>query len=111
MSSPVIEDDRRWDLSEIYPDAEAWTEDRTRLRKLVERLQGFRGTLDGGASTVRDALDLAFKIERIAETLHTYASLLSDEDVRLAGPQRMKQEIEAYFSDRSGRSGTRIYSE
>jgi oligoendopeptidase F len=93
------DDPRRWDLTDIYPSVEDWERDRSALLDRARRLEAWRGRLAEGAEVLASVLDEQSEIHRLAQRLHTYASLASDEDLREPGPRAMEQRIEANLSE------------
>jgi oligoendopeptidase F len=93
------DDPRRWDLTDIYPSEEEWERDRAALLDRARRLDAWRGRLAEGAEVLASVLDEQSEIHRLAQRLHTYASLASDEDLREPGPRAMEQRIEANLSE------------
>lgn len=69
-----------WDLSDLYPSLEAWQKEFDEPTPL-ESLQQLQGTLQEGASAVKEALTLYFALLRQAEKLYTWAHLKHDEDL------------------------------
>ena len=93
------DEDHRWDLSDIYESEEAWERDRAALLDRARRLESYHGRLIESAETLAAVLDEQAEIHRLAQRLHTYASLASDEDLREPGPRAMEQRIEANLSE------------
>ena len=65
-----------WDLTEVYPDTDAWQKDYDRVMELLDRYEEFRGTLDS-AENIYDYLDFAYMSEltELQNRLYMYASL------------------------------------
>jgi len=80
-----------WDLSDLYANEAAWTRDFTRTKDDAERLDVYRGTLNGGATVMLEALDTISRTSKEAGRLSTYASLRADEDLSNAKNQERKQ--------------------
>jgi oligoendopeptidase F len=95
---------RTWRLADIYPHTEAWEEERERLVARMAELDALQGRLAEGSHTVLAALELLFDLHRLAGRLHTYASLMADQDLRAPGPQAMKENIVALYSDLAARA-------
>lgn len=84
----------RWDLGDLYPSVGAW---RQHLEGTAARIAGisrFRGRLGSGADDLLEALDSLFEIRKALARLSSYARLLSDEDLRIAAHQGLRQETE-----------------
>lgn len=83
-----------WDLGSIYPDFEAFRADREGFEAGLAEIERWRGRLDEGAAILRQALDAVFERRRALSRLHAWSHMRSDEDTRIAGHQRLRQEIE-----------------
>ncbi|RMG45059.1 MAG: oligoendopeptidase F family protein [Acidobacteria bacterium] len=90
---------RRWDLAPLYPDADSWDADLRRLAARLPALEAYRGRLAESPATLAEALEAIFELLRLAERLHTWASLKADEDLRRAGPRGLLQTIEAFRAE------------
>lgn len=103
---PMVAEDAstRWDLTDLYEDAEAWKQARKQLDTDLERLQSFKGKLSDGPETLAEALDVYFEVRKNAMRAYSYASMLSDLDTRKSGPQGMLQEMQAQLAQMSSKS-------
>lgn len=101
-----VEDEGRvFDLAPIYPSEKSWAEACAALEADLPRLETHRGRLrEEGAGCLLDTLETLSDLEQRIHRLHTYASLLSDIDLRESSPQGMRQRVEALFADFSARS-------
>jgi len=82
-----------WDLTDLYPNDEAWEKAKTALEARIPEINAYRGRLGESASVMAEAFGLIADITREYARLRTYASLNSDTDTRESGPLAMKQEI------------------
>ena len=73
-----------WDLRDLYPSAEAWSASYKRTRAAVDALGRYQGTLGASPEAMLAALSAISDLRRELGRLSTYASLRSDEDVRVA---------------------------
>ena len=80
-----------WDLSELYPSAEAWTAEHDRLKGVTDTLVKYKGTLGKSAKAMLTALDAISAVQRGDARLSAYAGLKADEDVRIAQNQERQQ--------------------
>jgi oligoendopeptidase F len=87
-----------WDLSDIYPDRQAWQVARAVITDDIPRLGAYQGTLGASADRLADALELMSRLDKDLSRLYVYASMLSDEDTRLAEPRGMQQEMQQIFA-------------
>jgi oligoendopeptidase F len=80
-----------WDLSDLYPSADAWEAERTRLKTAVEGFDTYKGTLGHSAKDMLAALAAFSDAQRAGARLAAYAGLKADEDVRIAQNQERQQ--------------------
>ena len=80
-----------WDLSDLYPSAEAWTAERDRVKGVTAGLDQYKGTLGKGAKELLTALTAFSDAQRAIARLAAYANLKADEDVRIAANQERQQ--------------------
>jgi oligoendopeptidase F len=78
-----------WDLTEIYPNDAAWDHARQQLLVQILGLAKFKGRLGESAEVLAQAMLLQSDLARALDRLSTYASLKSDEDVRVSKYQEM----------------------
>lgn len=84
-----------WDLSELYPSADAWSASYQHTRAAVDALGRYRHTLGSSAESMQAALSAISDLRREVARLTTYASLRADEDVRVAQHQERRQQAAA----------------
>jgi oligoendopeptidase F len=87
-----------WDLTDLYATEQAWEESLMLTRKRAEELERYRGTLDKSAVAMLTALGAISDAKREAYRLSAYASLKSDEDLRVARNQERKQQGESLLT-------------
>jgi oligoendopeptidase F len=80
-----------WDLADLYSSTEAWTAERNRMAAQAESLDRFAGTLGRGAAEMLKALEAISQTQKQAQRLFTYATLKSDENVKIAVNSERKQ--------------------
>ena len=93
-----IADTYKWNLADVYPDAAEW---RTRKEAIAAELPGlraFEGRLGASAGALADALELMTRLDKELSRLYVYASMVADEDSRLAEPQGMQQEMQNLYA-------------
>jgi oligoendopeptidase F len=93
-----------WNLADIYPDAAAWREARTRVVAEVPRVRAYAGRLGSSAATLADALDEMMRLDKEIARLYVWASMLADEDTRRSEPQGMQQEMQQLHADFSAQA-------
>jgi oligoendopeptidase F len=88
-----IADRYKWDLSQIYPNDQAWRAAKDKLVSQIPSIRPFQGTLGSSAQKLADALDLANQLSKELSRLYVYASMMSDQDTRVSMYQGMQQEM------------------
>jgi oligoendopeptidase F len=83
-----------WNLADIYPSEAAWRAEKERIAREFPRIGTFRGRLGTSAGALADALDLTFGLTKELMRLYVYASMLADQDTRVAEHQGMQQEMQ-----------------
>jgi oligoendopeptidase F len=84
-----------WDLGDLYPSLEAWSDAYTKTRAAVGQLERLKGSLGSDAGVMHKALREISDVRRQAVRLLVYASLQGDEDLRVAGAQERRQQAQA----------------
>jgi len=87
-----------WDLTEIYPNLEAWEQARDEVLARFEDIEARRGTLGNSAKDLYETLALISDTTRKAARVSTYASLNADEDLRVTETQERRQLGQIMFS-------------
>jgi oligoendopeptidase F len=95
---------RTWSLADLYPSDDAWRAAKAALVAALPEAEHGRGTLADSPQALRAALDALMALHRELLRLHSYASMRSDEDLRLSAPLAMKQEIALVANDLAARS-------
>ncbi|MGY8770235.1 MAG: oligoendopeptidase F [Pirellulales bacterium] len=72
--------DDTWDLASLYPSAEAWEKDFTKLGKKEKGYEKFKGTLGTDAKSLAACLKFDLAVDKLGEPLGTYAFLKTTED-------------------------------
>ena len=85
----------KWDLSDMYADADAWEADRDQFIAALPDLEQFRGRLGADGPTLLAAIESIQAVETIIANLYVYAGLRSYEDTRIS-------ENAARFSEAQG---------
>src|SRR4051794_16758057 len=62
-----------WGLTELYPDAAAWTAEREAVLKLLPVLASYKGRLGTDAATLRTALKAMSDTQKRVARLNVYA--------------------------------------
>ena len=101
-TTPALED--TWRLEDIYETPQAFRAEKDRLGGLLPGLATHAGRLGGSARDMADALETITDAGKALARLHTYASMLSDQDLRVPANQAMRQEVELAFTEMSRRT-------
>jgi len=89
-----VPDKYKWNLAEIYPDAAAWRAAKEKLAAELPTLRTYQGTLASSPAVLADALETMSRLDKELSRLYVYASMLADQDTRVAEPQGMQQEMQ-----------------
>ena len=80
-----------WDLTEIYPSLEAWDEARQEVLQDFDKIEERRGTLGDSADSLYTAMQLVSDAYKKSARVFVYASMQSDEDLRVTETQERSQ--------------------
>ena len=84
-----------WDLTDLYATPKAWDDAYVRTRAEAEKLNVYKGTLGKSAGQLQKALVAISDLNREATRLAVYASLASDQDLRVSGNLERNQQAQA----------------
>ena len=98
MSAPSNDPTATWDLHDLYPTVAAWDAERVALEREIGGVAKYKGTLGRDATSMLSAFDAISLIDKRLARLAVYASLKSDEDVRVAGDQARNQAGSTLYS-------------
>jgi len=102
-SRDAIPADLRWELSDLYPDDDAWRADKAALAGELGRLDPYRGALGDSAAQLLGALETASAQRRRLDRLASYAHMRADEDTRRGATQAMRLEIHQLATELAAR--------
>jgi oligoendopeptidase F len=94
----------QWNLEDLYPTPQAWTEAKDKLVARFDEIEQYKGKLAESASELLAALKLNSEISKELGRLSTYASLRSDEDIRISKNLAMQQQIQQLSTDYSSKA-------
>jgi oligoendopeptidase F len=95
----TVPDQFKWNLADIYPTDAAWRAAKERAAADLAQLKQYQGKLGSSASTLADALERAYAINKELSRAYVYASMLADQDTRDSGHQGMQQEMVQVYSE------------
>ena len=75
-----IPEEETWDLSQMFPNADAWTAAAETAPAEIEKVAAYRGRFAEGPATIREALDAYYGLQEMLGKLVVYAALRKDED-------------------------------
>src|SRR6187399_1895024 len=93
-----IADTYKWNLADVYPDAAEWRTRKEAIAAELPKLRAFEGRLGSSPGTLAEALELMTRLDKDLSRLYVYASMVADEDARLAEPQGMQQEMQNLYA-------------
>lgn len=89
----------KWNLSDIYPDWQAWEKDMQRCRALMDEFVALQGTLSEGGEALLAAYKLNDQIGMLAYKLFRYPQLSYDTDQRDNALLARMQQVQNLFAE------------
>jgi oligoendopeptidase F len=89
-----IPDKYKWNLTDLYESEPAWRAAKDKFAAEMPQVRSFKGTLGTGPARLADTLELVTRLTKDLSRLSTYASLIADQDTRVAAAQGMQQEMQ-----------------
>src|SRR5210317_2015713 len=93
-----IPEDYKWNLADMYATQEDWEKAKEDLPAKFDKVAGFKGTLGKSASNLFNALEYLEGVVKELFMFGSYASMLSDSDIRESGPLGMDQEANQLYT-------------
>ncbi len=87
-----------WNLTDLYPNVEAWSEAREQVMARFEEIDARRGSLGESADSLYQTYRLVSDTYRQAGRVYVYASLNADEDLRNSETQERRQLADILFA-------------
>lgn len=94
-----VQEKYTWNLTDLYPSADAWHTARADVEKRIPELAKYQGRLGESAATLFEAFEAVMAVQRDLERLAVYASMLSDQDKRVSKALEMNQQSQQLFVD------------
>ena len=96
-AAPVasISDHTMWDLTDLYATSAAWDASYAKTKAAADKLGAYKGTLGKSAASLAKALVAISDLNREATRLYTYASLASDQDLRVGANLERNQQAQS----------------
>jgi oligoendopeptidase F len=101
LNRAEIEDQYKWDLSDLYTSNDEWNTAKESLVLELSKIEEFKGTITQSAENLLAILEFNSAIYNEAIKLYIYASMNSDLDTRNMEYSGMRQELEQIFSEYS----------
>ena len=90
----AIPEQYKWNLTDLYPNDEAWRAAKEKLVADISKAKQFKGTLSQSPQQMLAALDTLNNLNKDFSRVYLYTSLSSDQDTRVSKYQAMKQEMQ-----------------
>src|SRR3989442_6143234 len=94
-----VADKYKWNLADIYPSVDAWRAAKEKVAAQIPTLRSFQGRLGTSEQPLADALEYSSRLDKDLSRLYVYASMLADQDTRVAAHEGMQQEMVQLAAD------------
>src|SRR5260221_281737 len=84
----------RWNLADLYPSVQAWSEDAARTEAELKQLASCHGHLGESAGRLRRCLDLLYGVQKRYAKVSVYAGELEAEDTGRQESQALNQKAQ-----------------
>ncbi|MFW6027209.1 MAG: oligoendopeptidase F [bacterium] len=81
-SKKPAEENYVWDLTDLYPDEQAWESARKGVLDTIPQIEELEGTLGNSAQSLENGLDLISRTYKTATRVSVYANLIASTDLR-----------------------------
>ncbi|GAB4337906.1 MAG: oligoendopeptidase F [Calditrichia bacterium] len=98
MSRDEIPEKYKWNLSDIYPNWEAWEKGYAELEKKMDEIASLKGTLKTGPEQLLKAQKLQDEMNILAYRVYRYPQLMRDTDTRNAEVSARLQKVQILFA-------------
>ncbi|MFS0849582.1 oligoendopeptidase F [Novosphingobium panipatense] len=88
----------QWDLTDLYPNPEAWEAARKATVAALPRLAAYRDSFGSSAASMAKALSDISDVSRNFARVAVYASLRADEDVRISANQERTAQVRDLYA-------------
>ncbi|MBT5387192.1 MAG: oligoendopeptidase F [Porticoccaceae bacterium] len=95
----IVDEKYIWDLTDLYPDNQAWDRARLDAAKKAQVLAALKGTLGDSSASFLYAADTISEVYKEVVRVYIYASLLADEDTGNADNAERRQLAVNLYSD------------
>ena len=98
LTRDQIDEQDKWDLSDIYPDWEAWQADMEKIEGMMDKFAGLKGSLSSGPEAILKAYLLNDEIDIVAYKVYRYPGLQNKLDSRDNDISAKLQQVQILFS-------------
>lgn len=99
-----IDQQYKWDLSQLFTTDEDWQKAKNDLVAELPKVESFKGTLTKSPAQLLACLTFTTELRKKANLLYSYASMNSDLDTRDMKSSGMVKELQQIFSEFSAKS-------
>ncbi|NTS77171.1 oligoendopeptidase F [Catenovulum sp. SM1970] len=103
-SNKQVDEQHIWDLTDFYPNKQAWEDELKRLRSEIDSIDAYKGKLGKSAKTLLAALDAKSTYTKEVMRVWTYASNMRNTNLGDATGQEMVGRLQALFQDASAKA-------
>lgn len=94
-----IDPQYKWQLEDIYPTLDAWTEAKNALTAEFDQVLQYKGKLSESADQLLGCLEFGTHISKELSRLYCYASMQSDLDTRVSENLSLRQQVEQMITE------------
>ncbi len=99
-----LPDKYKWDLTDLYPSDEAWTEAKKKVAAQIDKMPSFNGRLTESASNLLACLKFSTEIAMELRRMSSYSYNKTNQDLRDPNYRAMDQETNQLFTAYSAKS-------
>ena len=88
-----IPEQEKWNLTDLYPDEEAWSAAKEELANRIPEVAAYKGKLGDSAGELLNCMNLVFELRKKFSRLASYAGKISDLDLRNSKAMGLKQSL------------------
>ena len=87
-----------WDLTQMYPDLDAWQADLKKAQDIAEQIAAMQGTITQNAQNLYQALTLNDKLGEIVSALFVYAKMYFDQNMADATAKNIYESADSAYT-------------
>jgi oligoendopeptidase F len=92
-----VADQYKWNVYDLYPTDEAWSEAMSKVGEKIEKLKQWQGKLGESAASLADFFEYSDNLDKEITRLSVFASLKSDEDLGNQDNMAHTKEVEQLY--------------